>query len=90
MDLYVVEPNGNVIYYGQPFPYYSKEYEIINDWLESDDYENEPDVEWGKIGLDIDSNAGCDIDWKTVKTFSSKQIACKRNISGMGKYVCKL
>lgn len=78
VDLYVVEPNGNVIYYGQPFPYYSKEYEIINDWLESDDYENEPDVEWGKIGLDIDSNAGCDIDGKTVKTFSLKQIACKK------------
>lgn len=27
---------------------------------------------------------------QTVKTSSSKQIACKRNISGMGKYVCKL
>ena len=40
VDLYVVEPNGNVIYYGQPFPYYSDEYQIINDWLESDDYEH--------------------------------------------------
>lgn len=72
VDLYVVEPNGNVIYYGQPFPYYSKEYEIINDWLESDDYENEPDVEWGKIGLDIDSNAGCDIDWKNSENIFFK------------------
>lgn len=62
VDLYVVEPNGNVIYYGQPFPYYSDEYQIINDWLESDDYEHEPDIERGEIGLDIDSNAGCYID----------------------------
>lgn len=81
VDLYVVEPNGNVIYYGQPFPYYSKEYEIINDWLESDDYENEPDVEWGKIGLDIDSNAGCDIDWK-----NSENIFFKTDCMQKGTY----
>ena len=81
VDLYVVEPNGNVIYYGQPFPYYSKEYEIINDWLESDDYENEPDVEWGKIGLDIDSNAGCDIDGK-----NSENIFFKTDCMQKGTY----
>lgn len=62
VDLYVVEPNGNVIYYGQPFPYYTEEYQIINEWLESEDDYSEPNIEWGKIGLDIDSNAGCDID----------------------------
>ena len=81
VDLYVVEPNGNVIYYGQPFPYYSEEYEIINDWLESDDYENEPDVEWGKIGLDIDSNAGCYIDWK-----NSENIFFKTDCMQKGTY----
>lgn len=54
------------------FPLLFKEYEIINDWLESDDYENEPDVEWGKIGLDIDSNAGCDIDWKNSENIFFK------------------
>lgn len=63
VDLYVVEPNGNVIYYGQPFPYYTEEFQAISEWLESDDYYyTEPDIEWGKIGLDVDSNAGCDID----------------------------
>ena len=80
VDLYVVEPNGNVIYYGQPFPYYSKEYEIINDWLESDDYENEPDIE-RTIGLDIDSNAGCIID-----RTNSENIFFKTNCMQKGTY----
>lgn len=62
VDLYVVEPNGNIIYYGQIFPYYSEQYQILNDWLENGNYYDEPDIEWEKIGLDIDSNAGCDID----------------------------
>ena len=62
VDLYVVEPNGNVIYYGQTFPYYSLVYTDYNEWLSSGDYENVPDIEWGEIGLDIDSNAGCNID----------------------------
>lgn len=62
VDLYVVEPNGNIIYYGQVFPYYSDQYQIFNDWLENGNYDDEPNIEWEKIGLDIDSNAGCDID----------------------------
>ena len=50
IDLYVVEPNGNVIYYGNRRP-----------WLfDSSNYEEgEYDQE---MGLDIDSNAGCSID----------------------------
>lgn len=81
VDLYVVEPNGNVIYYGQPFPYYSDEYQIINDWLESDDYEHEPDIERGEIGLDIDSNAGCYIDGT-----NSENIFFKTNCMQKGTY----
>ncbi|WP_417129990.1 hypothetical protein [Phocaeicola sp.] len=81
VDLYVVEPNGNIIYFGQPFPYYSEEYQIVNDWLENGDYENEPDIEWGKIGLDIDSNAACDIDGK-----NSENIFFKADCMQKGTY----
>ena len=50
VDLYVVEPNGNIVYYGNRRP-----------WLfDSSNYEEgEYDQE---MGLDIDSNAGCSID----------------------------
>lgn len=58
IDLYVVEPNGNVIYYGQPFPYYSDNYQAYMDWEEGGSTE----PEWEMTGLDVDSNAGCDID----------------------------
>lgn len=59
VDLYVVEPNGNVIYYGMPFPYYSENYQAYMGW-EYADTDEEP--EWDPIGLDVDSNAGCNID----------------------------
>ena len=58
IDLYVVEPNGNVICYDSPFPYYSEEYQALVDW---DEYDGEEPA-WGTIGLDVDSNAGCEID----------------------------
>ena len=50
VDLYVVEPNGNIVYYGNRRP-----------WLfDSSNYEEE-DYD-RQVGLDIDSNAGCSID----------------------------
>ena len=50
VDLYVVEPNGNVVYYSNRRPYL-----FDSNNYESDDYDQE-------MGLDIDSNAGCSID----------------------------
>jgi hypothetical protein len=44
IDLYVVQPDGEIIFYGNPGNYYEKDGEIQG---------------WG---LDIDSNAACDID----------------------------
>lgn len=81
VDLYVVEPNGNVIFYGQPFPYYSEEYQILNEWFENEYDDSEPDIERGEIGLDIDSNAGCDIDYK-----NSENIFFNTNCMQKGTY----
>lgn len=50
VDLYVVEPNGYVVYYGNRRPYL---FDSSN--YEDGDYDQE-------MGLDIDSNAGCSID----------------------------
>lgn len=78
LDLYVVEPNGNVIYYGSPFPYCTDAYQR---W-QQDDYEDEEDFpEWGTIGLDVDSNAGCDID-----NINSENIFFKSGYMQKGKY----
>ncbi len=47
IDLYVIEPNGNIVYYGNRQPY------LAQSSMTSD----------GQIiGLDLDSNAGCSID----------------------------
>lgn len=50
VDLYVVEPNGNIVYYGnrRPWLFDSGNYE-------EDDYDHQ-------VGLDIDSNPACSID----------------------------
>lgn len=50
IDLYVVEPNKNIIYYGSRRPFLFD----ANDYSDSD-YDR-------KMGLDHDSNAGCNID----------------------------
>lgn len=82
LDLYVVEPNGNVICYDNPFPYCTEAYKIFNDYLESDeDFDEESIPGWGKLGLDVDSNAGCEID-----NFNNENIFFNADNMQKGKY----
>lgn len=63
LDLYVVEPNGNIICYDSPFPYCSDAYRRFEEMNNGGEYNDEDDFPGaGLIGLDVDSNAGCDID----------------------------
>lgn len=63
IDLYVVEPNGNIICFDSPFPYCSDAYRRFEEMVNgSENYDESDFPEYGLIGLDVDSNAGCDID----------------------------
>lgn len=82
VDLYVVEPNGNIIYYGNPFPYCSDAYRRLQELINSDaDFDEEDFPEYGTLGLDVDSNAGCDID-----NINSENIFFKSANMQKGKY----
>ena len=53
VDLYLVKPDGSVIYYGNRDNYHESEDENVNESEDSDEV---------AYGLDVDSNAGCSID----------------------------
>ena len=82
LDLYVVEPNGNIICYARPFPYNSDAFRRFQEYIEGDeDFDEEDFPEFGKLGLDVDSNAGCEID-----NINSENIFFKSENIQKGKY----
>lgn len=82
LDLYVVEPNGKIIYYGSPFPYCTDAYRRWQDFIDREvDFDEEDFPEYGNLGLDVDSNAGCTID-----NINSENIFFKSDNMQKGKY----
>ena len=82
VDLHVEEPDGNVINYWNCFPSQSEEYEKLLSWEDDDNITEEQwESLFGRVGLDIDSNAGCEIDG-----INSENVFFEKDCMQKGKY----
>lgn len=82
IDLHVEEPNGNMINYMSIFPYMAEEYDKFFEWMDDENISDEEfEKLFGRVGLDIDSNAGCAIDG-----INSENIFFEKDCMQKGKY----